>query len=43
MMLKHFFFANYCKSFCIPKLTFETITEDEMFQFQLFFIKLYKY
>jgi hypothetical protein len=43
MMVKRFFFANDCKSFRIPKLTSETVTEAETFQFQLFFIKLYKY
>ena len=32
IMLKHFF-VNYCKSFRIPKLTFEIVTKAETFQF----------
>jgi hypothetical protein len=38
-----FSFANYCKSFRIPKLSVETVTRAETFQFQLFLIELYKY
>jgi hypothetical protein len=37
MILKHLLFANYCKSFRIPKLSVETVTEAETFQFQSFF------
>jgi hypothetical protein len=35
-----FLFVNDCKSFRIPKLTSETVTEAETFQFQLFFYQI---